>query len=248
MGHGKIIVMRVLGFILAIGIVSLIAGGVIADAKDGSEVITPEQAMELRELPSALAKVEPPKIEDPQWLKDKKTQAVAPAKPDSATSSAKRTFRYSVESWGRVTVDLADFRAKVLATLNSPQGWSRANVSFAEAQSGGDFVLVISEAAELERRYSPGCSAEYSCRVGPYVIINQDRWLGATPSWNAAGGSLRDYQHMVINHEIGHWLGHGHQDCPAPGSPAPVMQQQSISLQGCKFNPWPLSSEVWIAR
>jgi hypothetical protein len=96
--------------------------------------------------------------------------------------------------------------------------------------------------------FSSGCGTEYSCRAGRYVIINQDRWLGATPSWNNAGGSLRDYRHMVINHETGHWLGHDHANCAGAGQPAQVMQQQSIDLQGCSFNPWPTASELWSSQ
>jgi hypothetical protein len=49
---------------------------------------------------------------------------------------------------------------------------------------------------------------------------------------------------MVINHEVGHFIGFGHASCGGAGQPAPVMQQQSISLQGCKFNPWPTASEL----
>jgi hypothetical protein len=54
---------------------------------------------------------------------------------------------------------------------------------------------------------------------------------------------LRDYRHMVVNHEAGHFLGFGHANCGGPGQLAPVMQQQSINLQGCQHNPWPLQWE-----
>jgi Protein of unknown function (DUF3152) len=47
----------------------------------------------------------------------------------------------------------------------------------------------------------------------------------------------------VVNHEVGHWLGFGHSRCSGAGRLAPVMQQQSIGLEGCTFNPWPLPTE-----
>jgi hypothetical protein len=50
---------------------------------------------------------------------------------------------------------------------------------------------------------------------------------------------------MVVNHETGHWLGHGHLGCGGAGRLAPVMMQQSKGLDGCKHNPWPLASELW---
>ena len=116
--------------------------------------------------------------------------------------------------------------------------------------SGGDFTLVLSEASQVPSFYPSICSSDWSCQVGHYVIINQNRWLYASGSWNQAGGSLRDYRNMVIDHETGHWLGHGddNNDCGGAGQPAPVMQQQSIDLLGCSFNPWPLDSELWSSR
>ena len=104
--------------------------------------------------------------------------------------------------------------------------------------------LVLAAAGTLPS-FSSGCSVQWSCRVGRHVVINQLRWTKASPAWNRAGRSLRDYRHMVVNHETGHWLGHGHLGCPGPGRLAPVMMQQSKGLDGCRHNPWPLPSELW---
>ena len=68
---------------------------------------------------------------------------------------------------------------------------------------------------------------------------NSDRWLHATPTYD----DLAEYRAYMINHEVGHFLGHGHATCPADGSPASVMLQQSIDLQGCTPNAWPAGEE-----
>jgi len=153
-----------------------------------------------------------------------------------------RSFTYGVITWGNVTQDVSQFASLANETFNDPRGWSQAGVSFSKVASGGDFTLVLSEASELDK--IAGCSSDWSCRSGRYVIINQDRWAGATDAWNSYGGSLRDYRHMVINHEAGHWLGLGHQYCSGAGNLAYVMQQQSIYLGGCRANPWPLLVEI----
>jgi hypothetical protein len=156
------------------------------------------------------------------------------------------TFYYTVSSNGSVS-NLDTFATLANQTLNDSRGWSRLGVQFKQVASGGSLHLILSEASLLPT-YSSGCTSDWSCTVGNSVIINDDRWTGASTAWNAAGGSLRDYRHMVVNHETGHWLGHGHEFCSASGALASVMQQQSIDLQGCKFNPWPLDSELWSSR
>ena len=107
----------------------------------------------------------------------------------------------------------------------------------------GAFTLVLAQAGRVPS-FSSQCSAMWSCRVGRFVIINQDRWKHASPAWNAAHLALRDYRHMVVNHETGHWLGLHHASCPGRGRLAPVMQQQSKGLQGCRFNPFPTIHEL----
>ena len=147
---------------------------------------------------------------------------------------------YVVQTRGSVTVDLAAFRAEIAATYADSRGWARSSRRFQRVASAGSFTVVLSEARYLPS-FSPACSVQYSCRVGRYIIINQDRWRVGSPG---VTGSLTSYRQMVTNHETGHWLGLGHASCPSVGAPAPVMQQQSKALLGCTPNPWPLAREI----
>ena len=139
--------------------------------------------------------------------------------------------------------NLEDFAAQAAETYADPRGWSLGGaVAFVRVPSGGSFTLWLSAPSRVPGFGSP-CSSLYSCRQGRNVIINEARWLGGSPAWNASGASLRDYRHMVVNHETGHWIAFGHAFCSGAGRPAPVMQQQTISLQGCAPNSWPLDNE-----
>ena len=171
-------------------------------------------------------------------------QAAIAVAPITVRKAVTQTVTYDVTTKGTITADFANFKAQAAETYADNRGWSRLGVAFKEVASGGQFTLVLAEASQVPTYGSP-CDSDYSCRVGRYVIINQDRWQGATSSWNSAGGDLRNYRHMVVNHETGHWLGHPHTYCSGAGQAASVMQQQSINLGGCKFNPWPLDSEIW---
>lgn len=189
-------------------------------------------------LRQALKDIKLPPLKNPDWLE---------AQLAAAKAAQSQTVTYTVTTRGSIQASFDEFRLQANQTLNDNRGWSRMGINFKEVTSGGQFVLVLSEASQVPS-FSSGCSADWSCNAGQYVIINQDRWLGASTSWNTADGSLRDYRHMVVNHETGHWLGHGHEDCSGIGQSAAVMQQQSINLQGCQFNPWPLAGELWSTR
>lgn len=155
----------------------------------------------------------------------------------------RRVVRYSVRTKGRVPASVATFKTLAQQTYDDPRGWRGRGVKFVRVASGGAFTLWLSEAGRVPG-FSSVCSAQWSCRVGRNVIINVQRWKYASPAWNRAGRSLRDYRHMVVNHETGHWLGRGHASCPRPGALAPVMQQQSKGTQGCRLNPWPTLAEL----
>lgn len=157
-----------------------------------------------------------------------------------SADAAKRTIYYSIANTGAEGIDMQRFARVVDATLNDPRGWSLGGTVRFERGSAAAFQVTI--AAPSVVGSFGGCSAYYSCRSGHYVLINADRWAHATPAF--PGERLRHmYRQMVINHEVGHALGFGHAGCSGPGSLAPVMQQQSKGLGGCKANPWPLSQE-----
>jgi hypothetical protein len=173
--------------------------------------------------------------------------AVSRAKRVGHLRSVRKTVTYSVATRGSVRASVSTFKRLAQQTYDDPRGWRAMGVRFKRVSSGGDFTLVLSQASKVPS-FSSACSTTYSCRVGRNVIINETRWQHATPTWDAKGGSLRDYRHMVVNHETGHWFGRGHARCGGKGQLAPVMQQQSKGLAGCKINPWPKKTELHAPR
>ncbi|MGY2127890.1 DUF3152 domain-containing protein [Blastococcus sp. SYSU DS0617] len=157
----------------------------------------------------------------------------------AAQAAAHRTITYSITTQGTVSGKVSQFAAVAAATLRDPRGWSLGgSIDFVRVPSGGNFTLVL--AAPRVIGAQPGCDAFYSCRVGRKVYINDARWRTATRTWPHGVPLYRQY---VITHEVGHWLGVPHQSCPSRGRTAPAMQQQSINLQGCLSNMWPIMEE-----
>jgi len=152
--------------------------------------------------------------------------------------------RFVVEVEDGIGVDGAQFAAAVEATLGDPRSWgaggrlSFQRVGAAEAAAGYyDFRVSLVSPGNMET-YCPGVGTGgyTSCRYGERAVINLARWETAVPDY---GGDIATYRQYVVNHEVGHALGNGHQDCPGPGQSAPVMQQQTLGLQGCTKNAWP---------
>ena len=156
---------------------------------------------------------------------------------------------YRVEVETGTGESAATFAAAVDATLADPASWTGKGGWSLQRVTANDVDLVIRlatpatvdkvcEAAGLDT------GGYVSCRTGQFVMINLDRWLGAVPEY---GGDVALYRHYVINHEVGHALGFGHQACPVRGGPAPVMQQQTYGLNGCLPNAWPYVAGVFVS-
>ena len=166
--------------------------------------------------------------------------------PILGTAGILKRFRVAVES--NLDAELAEFGAAFDQTLGDPRGWIAGGRRFQRVPQGlpHDFTvyLVTRETAYQMCRVN-GVDIRQngvpytSCRQVHKVIINVDRWRLSVPDFVNGGVPLRTYREYVINHEVGHELGRGHQACPGAGRPAPVMQTQTLGLKQCTANPWP---------
>ncbi len=154
-----------------------------------------------------------------------------------------RVYQYRIMTRGPVSTNVEQFAGQVQRGLNDRRGWSLGGaIEFRRTNGPADFTVWLSTAGSVPS-FSSMCSTQWSCRVGPNVIINEDRWRGATATWPYGVATYRNY---VVNHEVGHWLGWGHIPCAGPGRRAPVMAQQSkggAALGRCRFNVWPTEYE-----
>ena len=142
------------------------------------------------------------------------------------------------------------FAAAVDATLADPASWTgqgRWSVQRVKARPDVDLVIRLATPATVDKVCATvglNTDGSTSCRAGRLIMINLDRWLGAVPEYRGDSAMYRNY---VINHEVGHGLGLGHQACPGPGRLAPVMQQQTAGLKGCLPNGSPYVAGIFVS-
>jgi hypothetical protein len=158
-------------------------------------------------------------------------------------------FRLAIED--PVDEDPDGFARFVDETLGGEQGWTAgAGTRFQRVPDGApsDITIYLATGGTTARMcagagmtvVSPGLpDGGVSCHFSGQVVINLARWRLSVPHYVSEGVPLETYRQMVLNHEVGHALGLGHEACPGPGEPAPVMQQQTIKLDGCLANAWP---------
>lgn len=163
------------------------------------------------------------------------------------TSGSLRRYRVAVEQGAET--DVAEFAETVDLVLGDPRSWiGSGRVRLQRVPDGAkrDFTVYLAT-AETARRLCAAGGVDIrvggrpytSCRSGPTVVINLDRWQLSVDHFVKAGVPLQTYRAYVINHEVGHALGHGHVECPGRGKLAPTMMKQTLYLDGCVANPWP---------
>ncbi|MFG2896731.1 DUF3152 domain-containing protein [Streptomyces zaomyceticus] len=159
-----------------------------------------------------------------------------------------RLVRYRIDVENGLGLDRDLFATTVFKTLNDRRSWAGNGAMTFERVSSGEPEFVITLA-------SPGTTGKWCAKSGldttvenvscdsaqtDRVMINAFRWAQGSETFGPK--AMFAYRQMLINHEVGHRLGHGHVICGTPGALAPVMQQQtkSLNIDGikCRPNPW----------
>ncbi|WP_438485952.1 DUF3152 domain-containing protein [Streptomyces sp. S186] len=172
-----------------------------------------------------------------------------PVGGDAAAPGHGTVVRYRVDVEEGLPLDGALFAEAVHKTLNDDRSWAHGGRrTFQRVGSGAaDFVISLA---------SPGTTAKWCAKSGldttednvscdsaltKRVMINAYRWAQGAATYGP--DRMLAYRQMLINHEVGHRLGHNHEGCSRQGALAPVMMQQTkfLTTDGvtCRPNSWP---------
>ncbi|MEV1088566.1 DUF3152 domain-containing protein [Streptomyces microflavus] len=165
------------------------------------------------------------------------------ARADVTESGKGEPYRVEVEDGIGVDPDRA--AEDIAAILADPRGWSHGGErTFRQVtDKSAGLVVKIGTPATTDRlcgAYGLKTRGEVNCRGGEQVMVNLKRWQLGSPQFD---GPVAEYRALIINHEVGHWLGRGHETCPGKGRPAPAMMQQIDGLKGCVANAWPYDAK-----
>ncbi|GAA2515479.1 DUF3152 domain-containing protein [Streptomyces gobitricini] len=159
-----------------------------------------------------------------------------------------RKVRYRIDVEKGLGLDSGLFARAVQQTLNDDRSWAHGGAMTFERVSSGEAEFVVTLASPVTTGVWCAKSGldttvdNVSCdsAATERVMINAYRWAQGAETYGP--GAMHMYRQMLINHEVGHRLGHNHVNCRTPGALAPVMQQQTKSLEvegiKCRPNPW----------
>ncbi|CAL9665661.1 hypothetical protein SUDANB15_07186 [Streptomyces sp. enrichment culture] len=157
--------------------------------------------------------------------------------------SGPRPVRYVVQVETGLDVSPSQAANEIAEILAAPRGWTHDPDNAFQLVGAGsphDITIKIATPATADALCWAGIrqdtGGEYNCEVPGGVVVNLKRWVKGSPNFD---GPIHDYRALIINHEVGHFLGHSHVTCGGAGRLAPVMMQQIKGLHGCVANAWP---------
>jgi len=176
-----------------------------------------------------------------------------PTGGDAKAPGHGKVVRYRVDIEEGLPLDGKLFAEAVHKTLNDDRSWAHGGARTFQRVGSGDADFVITLA-------SPGTTATWCAKSGldtsednvscdsaatDRVMINAYRWAQGARTYGH--DKMHAYRQMLINHEVGHRLGHNHEICSRQGALAPVMMQQTkfLTTDGvtCRPNSWPFPTQ-----
>uniref|UniRef100_A0AB33JU22 DUF3152 domain-containing protein n=1 Tax=Kitasatospora sp. CMC57 TaxID=3231513 RepID=A0AB33JU22_9ACTN len=237
---------------LGVGVVTVLAvvGGAAYEltgdsgSTPGGAPTTQARAVPAAESPAASA---PPPVETPPpspapVVEGKGLGTFSTVQANGPVMGKGKTLRkFKVEVEDGIGIDAVTAAKQVQAILADPRSWTTdGKNSFQLVTSGSyDFTVRIASPETVDKICATAgldTGGEVNCNVDRQVMVNIKRWNTGSPKFS---GPIEEYRALIINHEVGHRIGHNHEGCPGPGKPAPAMMQQIYGLEGCVSNAWP---------
>ena len=165
------------------------------------------------------------------------------------------TYTVEVENGVELPGWAEGFARTVDATLSNPKSWiGSGKYAFQRVDTGTPKIRITLTSQQTTRTLC-GFRIQFdaSCWRAGRTLLNVARWERGAVAFQ---GNVIAYQQYVVNHEVGHGLGFGHQPCAEHGGLAPIMMQQTwgvandylaalrtdnVAADGkvCIPNPWP---------
>jgi hypothetical protein len=162
----------------------------------------------------------------------------------SEVSGPGEVNRFMVEVERGLDVDPQEFAAEVERTLFDDRSWGADGALAFQRVDSGDvsFRVALASPDETDELcYAYDTNGRYSCHQDGRAVLNVMRWFEGARAYRS---DLEGYRRYLVNHEVGHAIGHSaHAFCAAEGEPAPVMMQQTKGVEPCRPNPWPTEAE-----
>lgn len=151
-----------------------------------------------------------------------------------------RLLRYDVKVEKNLPYDADETARQIQETLSDRRSWVGGGdwrLQLVSDPAKADFTVYVVTPGTVDRYCWPlRTYGRVSCQAGSRVMLNGWRWAHGAEAY---GKDVSGYRQYLVNHEVGHRLGHGHVGCPGKGKRAPVMMQQTKSVGACRANPWP---------
>lgn len=163
------------------------------------------------------------------------------------TTGSGKAVTYTIEVEQQTGIDPQEAANTIAGVLRDRRGWQSVDgirfVQLTAAQRADgtrpQVRIVLASPATTDRLCAPlSTEGKLSCGTDGRAVLNLRPWLNGTP-WYGGPAGVATYRNYLVNHEVGHLIGHPHVSCPGADKPAPVMVQQTKGLQGCSPNPWP---------